>query len=92
MLALPAGDPQQQRNVAAFTQMLGELGWVVGRNIQIEFRSAATDVDKMQTLAKELVGLQPDVIMAVTTRVAAALQRETTNNPDRIPGDFRSDR
>jgi putative ABC transport system substrate-binding protein len=71
------GDLQGQAGQAAFMKALQELGWTDGRNIRIDYRFAAADVDRMQTFAKELVSLQPDLIMGQTTTVVAALQRET---------------
>ena len=55
--------------------------WISGRTIQIEHRWGAGDLDKVQAFARELVGLQLDVIVAATTRVAAVLQRETREIP-----------
>ena len=51
------------------------------RTPRIDYRFAAADVDRMQTFAKELVGLQPDLIVGQTTPVVAALQRETKTIP-----------
>jgi putative ABC transport system substrate-binding protein len=64
-----------------FTQGLQELGWINGQNLQMEVRWAAGDVNRMQAYAKELVGTQPEVILANTTPVTAALQRETRTIP-----------
>jgi putative ABC transport system substrate-binding protein len=75
------GDPQVKAGLAAFTQALQELGWTDGRNIRIEYRFTAADVDRMQMFAKELVGLQPDLIVGQTTQVVAALQRQTKTIP-----------
>jgi putative ABC transport system substrate-binding protein len=60
---------------------LRDLGWIDGRNVRIDFRWGGGDVTRMQVLAKELVGLQPDVILAATVPVTAALQRETRTIP-----------
>jgi putative ABC transport system substrate-binding protein len=81
LLGNAEGDPQAIAGLAAFKTALQELGWIGGRNIQIDDRFAAADLDRMQTLAKELVVLQPDVIMGQTTPVIAALQRETKTIP-----------
>ena len=81
LLGNAEGDPQAVAGLAAFKTALQELGWIDGRNIQIDYRFAAADVDRMQTLAKELVVLQPDLIMGHTTPVVAALQRETKTIP-----------
>jgi putative ABC transport system substrate-binding protein len=81
LLGNTEGDTQAVAGLAAFKTALQELGWIVGRNIQIDYRFAAADVDRMQTLAKELVVLQPDLIMGHTTPVVAALQHETKTIP-----------
>jgi putative tryptophan/tyrosine transport system substrate-binding protein len=81
LLGAAEGDPQTKANLAAFTKALQALGWTDGRNIRIDYRFAATDVDRMQAIAKELVGLQPDLIVGATTPVVAALQRESTTIP-----------
>jgi len=63
------------------SQALLNLGWTDGRNVRIDYRWGGVDVNRMQVLAKELVGLQPDVIVANTVPVTAALQRETRTIP-----------
>jgi putative ABC transport system substrate-binding protein len=74
-------DPQIVEGLAALKTTLGQLGWSEGRNIQIDTRYAAADVDRMNAFAKELVALQPDVLMGHTTGVVAALKRETKTIP-----------
>jgi putative tryptophan/tyrosine transport system substrate-binding protein len=74
-------DPQIIAGLAAFKAALGELGWVDSRNVQIDYRFAAADVDRMGIFAKELVALQPDVLLGHTTGVVAALQREAKTIP-----------
>jgi putative ABC transport system substrate-binding protein len=67
--------------VGEFRRKLGELGWVEGGNLRIDSRwSASSDVLR-RTYAKELVALQPDVILSVSTPVTAALQKETRDIP-----------
>jgi putative tryptophan/tyrosine transport system substrate-binding protein len=73
-------DPEAKAFLSGFTEGLAEAGWMDGRNARIEIRWAA-NVDRIQPLAKELVDLQPDVILASTTSVTAAIQRETRNIP-----------
>jgi putative ABC transport system substrate-binding protein len=74
-------DPQVEAIVAALAKGLQDLGWTDGRNLRIDYRWAVADVDRMQALAKELVGLKPDVLVAQTTPATAALQRETKAIP-----------
>jgi putative ABC transport system substrate-binding protein len=74
-------DPSTVAGLGAFTKALQELGLTDGRNLRIDYRFAAADVDRMQAFAKELVGLQPDLIVAQTTPVVAAIQRETRTIP-----------
>jgi putative tryptophan/tyrosine transport system substrate-binding protein len=70
------------RSLAAHTfQLLSQMGWASGRNVQIIERWAGGDIDRVGPLAKELVALQPDVILAAGTPAAVALQRETRTIP-----------
>src|SRR5262245_23064947 len=74
-------DPESVPRVAALERGLTELGWVSGRNLAIDYRWAAGDAAQMQAFARELVQLHPDVLVASTTPVAAALRRETGTIP-----------
>ena len=56
-------DGEAQSDLAAFVHDLQQLGWTAGRNIQIDYRWANGDVDRMRSFAKELVGMQADVIV-----------------------------
>jgi putative ABC transport system substrate-binding protein len=75
------GDSQNEVGLTAFTKALQELGWTEGNNIRIDIRWAAGNVERMKNFAKELVGLQPDLLVAHTTQPTAALQRETKTIP-----------
>jgi putative tryptophan/tyrosine transport system substrate-binding protein len=74
-------DPEAQSNLAAFVQELQQLGWMDGHNMRIDYRWSNGDVSRMQIFAKELAALTPDAILAHTTPVTAALQRETRSIP-----------
>jgi ABC-type uncharacterized transport system substrate-binding protein len=74
-------DPGGAADVMAFRQGLAELGWIEGRNIHIEFRWPGGDIDRVQTFAKELVGLRPDVLIGRSTPTTAALKQETATIP-----------
>jgi putative ABC transport system substrate-binding protein len=76
-----ADDPEAQATVGAFKQTLQQLGWSEGRNLQIDFRGAADNPERMQAFAKELVALQPHVILTRSTPVTAALLRQTRTIP-----------
>jgi putative ABC transport system substrate-binding protein len=75
------GDPVEQARLAALRQGLERLGWSQGRNVRIDTRFAAGSADQVQTLAKELVALQPDVMLTHSTGFVAALQRESSTIP-----------
>src|SRR5512132_1378726 len=64
MLMPYADDPQARTRNAAFLQGLAQLGWTVGRNVQIDYRWGAGDADRIRKFAAELVALAPDVILS----------------------------
>jgi putative ABC transport system substrate-binding protein len=76
-----AGDPEGLRNSAALVQGLEALGWTPGRNVRIEQRWAGGSVDAMKALARELVALEPDVIVVISTPVTLAVMQETHKIP-----------
>ena len=73
--------PQGQARVAAFRQVLQQLGWSDGGNVRIDIRWGQNDIDRERKYAAELVTLAPDVILAAGTMSVAALQRETRTIP-----------
>ena len=81
LLSLAESDLEGKAQLSGFMQGLAELGWLDGRNLQTEVRWGRCDVDRIRTFAKELVALQPDVIVAHGTPVTAALQWETLTIP-----------
>jgi putative ABC transport system substrate-binding protein len=67
---------------SAFTQALSDLGWTDGRNVRIDLRWGGGDINRIRVLAQELVGLQPDIIVAVgSTLATVAVQQETRTIP-----------
>src|SRR3982074_2775350 len=60
---------------------LREKGWVVGRNLQIEYRITRGDTNLSLAYARELLALQPDVLFAVTNTSMAALHAEHSKIP-----------
>jgi putative tryptophan/tyrosine transport system substrate-binding protein len=81
LMNFPSTDPEGQALLAEFTRSLAELGWTEGRNVRIDVRWGASNVDLLRTFAKELVGFQPDVLLATSTPVTAALASETQTIP-----------
>jgi putative tryptophan/tyrosine transport system substrate-binding protein len=64
-----------------FETILKEKGWIVGRNLQIEYRITGGDTNLSRAYARELLALQPDVLIAVTNTSMAALHAEHSNIP-----------
>ena len=81
LMSLAQNDPGGQAEVEAFYQGLAAVGWVEGRNIQIEFRWPGGDIALARILAKELIGLNPDVLVGRSTPTTAALKAETNSIP-----------
>jgi len=80
-MAYAEGDREGAGFVATFREGLQQLGWAEGRNIRIDFRWAALDAELMQRFAKELVALQPDIILSNTTPTTTALLQQTRTIP-----------
>ena len=74
-------DQEGQSSVAAFQEELRKLGWVEGRNSEIDIRWAAADVELMKRFAKELVALQPELIFTSSTAATAAMLQQTHTIP-----------
>jgi putative ABC transport system substrate-binding protein len=74
-------DPEPKRRVSAFTQALADLGWTDVRNVRIDLHWGGGDTSRIRALALELVGLQPDIILASSTPATVAVRRETRTIP-----------
>ena len=81
LIGYDESDPEGKARLSGLTQGLTELGWTEGRNVRMEVRWSADNVDLTRAFAKELVDLQPDVIVAGNTPATAALQPETRMIP-----------
>ena len=81
LMPLAANDAEGPSRVMTLQQGLEKLGWTVGRNLRIDYRWAAGDIERMRAFAAELVALTPDVILAGNTPTLAALRQETRNIP-----------
>jgi putative ABC transport system substrate-binding protein len=78
---LPEGDPQTQARLGAFRQSLAKLGWSEGSNVRIDYRFSVSTVEQGEVRAKELIVLQPEVILAHGTPAVAALRKTTRTVP-----------
>ena len=74
-------DPQMKARFGAFRQGLEKLGWSEGRNVRIDTRFGAVGAEQIQARAKELLALQPDVILANSAAVIRVLQRVNRTIP-----------
>jgi putative ABC transport system substrate-binding protein len=74
-------DREGQERIAAFREELQKLGWAEGHNTRIDYRWGALDAQSGQRLAKELVALQPDVILTSNTPTTVAMLQEARNIP-----------
>jgi putative ABC transport system substrate-binding protein len=81
LMNIAADDPEASARVAAFAQGLADLGWIIGRNLRIDYRWGAADAERIRKDAAELVSLTPDVILSSGTPSVAALQQATRSVP-----------
>jgi putative tryptophan/tyrosine transport system substrate-binding protein len=81
VLAGGAGDEDRQERNTAFVQALQNLGWTVGRNVQIDYRTASGGLDALRRYAAEIVALAPDVILTSGSVSMAPLLRATRTIP-----------
>ena len=64
LLPATSDDAEYQAWFGALLQTLGQLGWTIGRNVQVDTRWATTDADSIRRHATELAALAPDVIVS----------------------------
>jgi putative ABC transport system substrate-binding protein len=81
LVNLAANDPEGQARIAAFRQGLQALGWIEGRNAQIDYRWTAGELDRMRGYAAELLALKPEVILATNSPTLEAVRHETGTTP-----------
>src|SRR5262245_29275119 len=74
-------DPEMQARVTAIRQRLDNLGWSEGRNLHIDLRFGEAEPARYSSLARTLVALQPDAVIAYSTPIAAALRQQTRTIP-----------
>lgn len=81
LMGYPEDDPEVPANFAAFHEGLKAVGLEEGRNVHIDFRWAGGDAERARMLARELIGLEPDLIVASTNQVVSILMQETRTIP-----------
>jgi putative ABC transport system substrate-binding protein len=73
LMAGAAGDLESRARITALAEALGQLGWIVGQNLHVDYRWGAGDPDTMRKYAGELVALAPDVIVANSSAAVSPL-------------------
>src|SRR6516164_9826038 len=81
LMLLGADDPEAPALVGAFSQGLGELGWIIGRNARIDYRWYQSNAETARAYAAELLTLTPDIIHASGTQGTIALKQLTRTVP-----------
>src|SRR6516162_6159912 len=82
LMGYAESDSEAQAQIAAFRDGLQKLGWIDGHNIRIDTRwTTPTNAAAMQPFAKELIALEPDVILTSTTPATAALLQQPRTIP-----------
>jgi len=81
LMSTVEGDPRGLEEITAFAQGLAELGWTIGRNVRIEYRWGAGDLDRFRRYAAELVALSPDVVLASAGSIVGAFQQASRTVP-----------
>jgi ABC-type uncharacterized transport system substrate-binding protein len=81
LMSASENDTEYQGLLATFGDELRKMGWEQGRNIGVDYRWKAVDEKSRQRLAKELVALQPDLMLGQSTPTTAALLQQTSTIP-----------
>ena len=81
LMGVNESDHEAQSGVAGFREELQKLGWTEGRNIEIDTRWTKADVELMKLFANELVVLQPDLILTVSTAATGVMLQRTHTIP-----------
>jgi putative ABC transport system substrate-binding protein len=77
LTGLPAEDPEGHARLGAFEGGLAELGWRVGRNLDMDYRAAGRDAELFRKYAEEMAASRPQVLVASGAPALAALQKAT---------------
>jgi putative ABC transport system substrate-binding protein len=81
LMSIAADDPEGQSRLAAFQQGLQQLGWIGGRNVEIDTRWGAGGADRIRKYAAELLALAPDVVLATGSATVGPLLQATRTVP-----------
>jgi putative tryptophan/tyrosine transport system substrate-binding protein len=81
LMSAVEGDQRGLESITAFAQGLAELGWTVGRNVRIEYRWGAGELDRFRRYAAELIALSPDVVLATAGSIVGAFQQASRTVP-----------
>ena len=81
IMGFSENDEVWQAYLATFRQGLNDLGWTDGRNIRFDYRFTGDSEERMRSMAVEIVGLAPDVILAATNSVVSATLNATRSIP-----------
>src|SRR5262249_31111702 len=78
---LTENDSEGQLRMGAFRRGLQNLGWIEGRNVQIEERWPGGNNERLRSFAAELVAMRPDAIFAGNEAATLALQQTASTLP-----------
>ena len=81
LMGVSASDSDARPRIAAFEQTLQDLGWISSRNIRIDYRWPAEEVEQLQKLAKDVVASGSEIVVATGTAWVQAVLRETSTTP-----------
>ena len=81
LMIIPEGDPQSRADRDELESGLQAIGWITGRNVDLQYRWSDGDETLLRKYAAELVAMSPDVLMTEGTAALAAVNREAKNTP-----------
>jgi ABC-type uncharacterized transport system substrate-binding protein len=81
LMGVAEGDAEVQPRLLVFQKVLQDLGWTDGRNVRIDYRFVVADPDRLGAAGAELLGLEPDVLLAQSTPEIRALLKQTRTVP-----------
>ena len=89
LMAVAESDADARKGISILQERLQKLGWKDGNNIRIDYRWGNGNPDRIQELAKELVDLQPDVLVGHSTPSAKGFKADPYDT-DCFPHGYRS--